>query len=206
MSGGGTRLLLVRHGEIRANLSRVWHGSTDSGLTEQGREQARRLGAWLARAHSPVRVLYSSPLERARDTARLIGEPLGLEPRFDSDLVEYGIGEWEGESYLDLARERGFFDTIQADLDFAPPGGESPRAVIGRMRRALGRIWRDHAGAQALIVGHGAALAFALAELLEGDPNAWQRYQKDNCALSELVLEPDPRLLRFNALPHLEGS
>jgi len=182
-------LLLVRHGEIAANEARVWHGSTDSELTELGRA---RPGA-----------LYTSPLARTRATARSIGERLGLEPVIEPGLAEYGIGELEGVSYEELMRVHRFFARIAADPEFAPPGGESPRQVIARMSEALGRLARAHRGEQIVVVSHGAALGLALGALIDSDATQWQRYHLSNCAVSELVLEPAPRLLSWNRTEHL---
>lgn len=196
-------LVLVRHGQIAANAERIWHGSTDSALTDRGRDEAARTALHLAgREPRPV-ALYTSPLLRARETARPIARELGLEARVEPGLAEYGIGELEGESYLALAQEHRFFERIAADPDFAPPRGESPRQVVARVSAALGAIADAHRGAQVIVVSHGAALGLALGALLERDANQWQRFHLANCALSELVLEPVPRLLAWNATGHL---
>ncbi len=200
------RILLVRHGQIEANRERVWHGSTDSALTEEGRAQARRVAAHLARTHPGVAALYTSPLTRARDTALEIGRALKLEPRLERDLAEYDLGELEGASYRALFAELRFFERIQEDPDHAPRGGESPNHVRQRMVAALERISRGHPSEEVVVVGHGAAIAIALATLLADDVTAWQSYHKDNCGLTELVLEPEPRLVRFNLTGHLEES
>ncbi len=197
------RLLLIRHGEIEANRTKVWHGSTDAALTDAGEAQARAVAGRLAATAAEPRALYTSPLLRARRTAELIGERLALVPVIDPALPEYAIGEWEGESYRDLALERGFFARIETDLDFAPPGGESPRRVVERTVSALRRISRGHPGQGVVVVGHGAALAFALAQLIDGDPQRWQQYHMENCAVTELVVEPDPQLVAFNQIEHL---
>ena len=200
------RILLVRHGQIVANRERVWHGSTDSALTDEGRAQARRVAAHLARAHPGVAALYTSPLTRARDTALEIGRELEMEPQLERDLAEYDLGELEGVSYRALFTEHHFFEQIQNDPDHAPRGGESPNRVGKRMVAALERISRDHASEEVVVVGHGAAIAIALASLLADDLTGWQRYHKDNCGLTELVLDPEPHLVKFNQTEHLEVS
>ncbi|HXZ84022.1 MAG TPA: histidine phosphatase family protein [Myxococcota bacterium] len=196
-------LVLVRHGEIPANAARVWHGSTDSELTELGRAQAERTALHLAgRAPRPA-ALYTSPLARTRETARSIARQLALEPVVEPGLAEYGIGELEGESYEDLVRVHRFFARIARDPEFAPPGGESPSQVIARMSAVLARLAREHRGEQVVVVSHGAALGLTLGALLDRDANQWQRYHLSNCAVSELVLEPAPRLLSWNRTEHL---
>ena len=203
MTDAAATLLLVRHGQIAANAERIWHGSTDSALTERGREEAARTARHLAgRAPRPV-ALYTSPLRRARETAQPIAAQLGLDAQVEPGLAEYGIGELEGVSYLALAQEHRFFERIAADPDFAPPRGESPRQVVARVSAALSAIARAHRGERVIVVSHGAALGLALGALLESDANQWQRFHLANCALSELVLEPAPRLLSWNATGHL---
>lgn len=198
-----TTLVLVRHGEIAANAARIWHGSTDSELTELGHAQARRTARHLARRRPRPIALYTSPLARTRATAARIAEELGLDAQIEPGLAEYGIGELEGESYVDLLRVHRFFERIAGDAEFAPPGGESPRQVIARVSDALARIARAHRGSEVVVVSHGAALGFALGSLIDGDANQWQRYHLANCAVSELVLEPAPRLLSWNRTEHL---
>ena len=60
-----SRLLLVRHGQIRANIDSVWHGSTDAELTERGQEEARLVATHIARVRPDVAAVYTSHLEAA---------------------------------------------------------------------------------------------------------------------------------------------
>ena len=136
--------------------------------------------------------------QRARETAAL-----GLEPIVEPGLAEYGIGELEGVSYQALLEEHGFFPRIRDDLDFAPPGGESPNAVMARVTAALQRISLAHRGFEVVVVSHGAALGIALGQILDRDPMRWQQYHLSNCGVSELVLEPAPRLIAWNRTDHL---
>ncbi len=197
-------LTLIRHGETSANVDGVWHGSTDTPLTRRGHSQAQRIADHLGEHHADALALYSSPLRRARETAAPIARRLGLELRIDPDLREYDIGRWEGKTFAELYTEQRFFEHIRRDPDFAPHGGESPRQATGRLSAALERIAASHAGERVVVIVHGGALSMALAHLLEGDYTRWQEVM-DNCALSELVLEPEPSLLSFNQTQHLAG-
>ena len=96
-----------------------------------------------------------------------------------------------------------FFARIHEDQDFAPPGGESPNEVMARVTAALVRISIAHRGEEVVVVSHGAALGIALGQIIDRDPMRWQRYHLANCGLSELVLEPEPRLLAWNQTDHL---
>jgi broad specificity phosphatase PhoE len=147
------RLLLVRHGEVLSNREMRYVGSRDEPLADSGVEQAERLAAALAPL--PVQAVYSSPLERARETGRRIAEaravPLRLEPR----LREQSFGEWEGLSRKEvLASDPERLHGWEADLGTAPPGGDSLEAVQARMLELVGDLSRDHAGDWVVLVSH----------------------------------------------------
>ena len=199
-------LLLVRHGQIRANVDGCWHGSTDSPLTWRGRRQATRTARHLAKLSKRPTHIYSSPLERCRHTADQIGRRLNIEPDIEDDLREYSIGEWEGMRFADLASEHDFVSRAKADPHFTPPGGESLAAVTQRMSAAVEALHTSHSGAEdarLVIVSHGAAMAVLLGELLHESPARWVDYHFANCSVTELVLSPAPYVNFFNSTHHL---
>lgn len=197
-----TRLLLVRHGQIAANLDKVWHGSTDSPLTPTGHAQARQLASHLARTRTTIRGVYASPLTRARQTAEPIAAALGLRVQLAPGLAEYCIGALEGTSYADLVGTHGFFERAHGDLEWAPEGGECLRAVAERVLATWDAIVAAHPADEVVVVTHGAALAAGLATLLHQDPREWQRYHVRNASVSELTLGP-ATLLDFDHIDHL---
>ena len=199
-----TLLTLVRHGETRANLDGVWHGSTDTPLTERGLRQAERVAAFLRERRPEATALYSSQLQRAHATARAIGSQLSLPVRIDAELAEYHLGSWEGKTYRELHEEHRLWHHMKVDPDFAPHGGEAPRQVALRFAGALERIAAAHRGEPVIVVCHGGVLSMGLAQLLDGDYSDWRRVMA-NCAVSELVAEPAFELVSFNLTEHLEG-
>ena len=88
-----TTLLLVRHGETDWNRDGRWQGGSDTSLNDLGREQACSLAAEL---DGDIAAVYSSDLARARETAEIVAETLGLEVQVDARLRERGFGSWEG--------------------------------------------------------------------------------------------------------------
>jgi broad specificity phosphatase PhoE len=200
-----TSLILVRHGETPANTGGVWHGSTDTPLSERGCEQARLVARHLAETEPPADALYTSPLQRASNTAREIGTALGLVPGIEREIAEYHLGSWEGRLYRELLDQEDFWTRIRRDPDFAPEGGESVRQVAERFVRAVRRIAELHAGRRVILVSHGGAMAIGLGWMLDGKHASWKRVM-NNCAISELVFEPAPRLVRFNESDHLTGA
>lgn len=203
MHADATRFWLVRHGQIEANITAHWHGSTDSPLTAEGRRQVERAARWFASESPPISAVYSSPLTRTRDTAEGIARALGHQVNPLPGLREYCLGEWEGVHYKELSEERQLLERMRADPHWAPPGGESLQGVLERMLDAFHATASRHPGEQVLMVGHGAAMAVMLAHLLEADAIGWHSYHLHNCSVSEFWLHPEPGLGRFNQVDHL---
>lgn len=147
-------LLLVRHGETAWSRSGRHTGSTDVPLTEHGREEARRLVP-LIRSHR-IGAAFVSPLQRARETAELIGL---TDVRLDPDLREWDYGGYEGVTTVEIQRERpGWF----LFTDGVAPGpadhpGESPAEVGARADRMLAKVDAAHANTEGVVVlvAHG---------------------------------------------------
>ncbi len=198
------KLLLLRHGQILANREGRWHGSTDSPLTLKGRRQVKRTARYIAGATPTLDAIYTSPLQRCRDTAQAIARRLKLQCIVEEGLREYAIGEWENMPFKLLAEEHRFFETTRDDHDFAPPGGESLKGVAARIVSTIREIHERHEGEkQILLVGHGAAMAVALGALLDENPGEWTNYPLANCSLTELMLSPAPYVNFMNSTYHL---
>ena len=116
----------------------------------------------------PVRTyaLFASPLARAR----LLAEALGT-PRLDPRLKEIHFGEWEGRSYDDIG-QAALDAWVAEPLDFAPPGGESPRQMAERALDFLADL-RAAGPAAAVVVAHGGPLRALAGELLGLPPERW---------------------------------
>ena len=189
------RLLLVRHGETEGNVSRTLQGADDP-LTERGRRQARELAAHLS-GRDDVAALYASPYRRAFETARAIGEALGLEPEPRAALAELDVGDAAGyrfEAWVEeFPEEAERFRT--EGVDYSWPGGESGRDLAARTEEEIDRILRAHGGEDeaVVVVSHGGALAWMIAHLL-GEPDGEWPYgyaRLDNCSITEAEVPPD---------------
>lgn len=145
-----SRFIFVRHGQSEANAQKIFAGSLDFALTDQGREEARQAAAWLA--GETVGSIFSSPLQRVWETAEIIAEAKGAgDIRAVEGISERNYGAWEG-------KPRGDFDRAEQ-----PPGGESPEVFNARTVAALTGI----AGAPTiLVVGHSGTFRALRAHLL----------------------------------------
>ncbi len=200
-------LLLMRHGTIRANLKKRWHGSTDSPLLWRGRRQAKRLGQHVAKNYPQLDALYVSPLQRCQETAAPISTLLDLKIQTQEDLREWSIGEWEDMPFRELLDEHDFFTRSAKDLAWAAPGGESLGAVSERCVAELKTITERHTHPRedttVAIVSHGAAMQVAIASLLDNNPKRWQSYAIGNCSITELILNPEPYIEGYNLMHYL---
>lgn len=153
-----TTLIVVRHGETVWNREKRMQGTTDTQLSDVGREQARALGRRLAcRAFA---ALYTSDLSRARDTARVIAEHTGRDIVMDPRLQERRFGIFEGLTVEEIIarypEEHARF--MSRDPDYAVPGGESARGFTERCIGCVAEIAGRHAGCEVVIVTHGLVL------------------------------------------------
>lgn len=198
-----TTLLLLRHGQIKANKEGRWHGSTDSPLTWSGRRQAKRTGKHLANLPR-LDAVYASPLERCQHTAKLASAHQDIDIQTVDGLREMGVGEWENMAFRDLASQHDFVNRCSQDIHYRAPGGESLAEVAHRVSEALQEIDAQHDDSErVLVVSHGVALAVALAVFLHDSPAQWVKYHFNNCSLSELLLSPEPVVRTFNETAHL---
>ena len=154
-----TVFALVRHGETDWNRERRIQGSTDIPLNDTGRDQARATGALLASRR--WNALVASPLSRAAETARLIGEHVGLaEPELEPRLAErdYGAAEGLTGTEIDVKFPDG------ADV----PGRETREAVAERAVAALHDLAARHPGEAVIVVAHGGVIRSVLESVEPG--------------------------------------
>lgn len=147
-------LVLARHGQSAANVDRSLGPDTD--LTDLGRRQAERLGAWLAGQGYAFSAIYCSPLRRARQTAEIANAHLGVEIVVDADLRETEV------PYLAQLPERA--GPLGADA--APPFAAAYERMRQRVMRATVRILAEQAAGQVLVVAHGGSLGTMVRTIL----------------------------------------
>ncbi|TMK42374.1 MAG: histidine phosphatase family protein [Actinobacteria bacterium] len=156
-------VFLARHGETDYNLHRRFQGWLAVPLNERGRRQALELAEEAAARN--FRALWCSSLLRARQTADIVGERLGLEPHEDPRLAETDSGDWTDRDFAEVqaAEPERFAAFVGADPDFAFPGGESFAHQAERVGRALADIATGLR--PALVICHGMVIRLALARL-----------------------------------------
>lgn len=205
-----TAFLLVRHGHTAANggpSGMRLSGWTDTPLSPEGQEEARRVADALRRERD-VTALYSSPLQRAVRTASPIGEALGLQLRVEGGLREICCGDVDGQSVAHV-------QSAQAELwrrngeerweDFRWPGGESYREFRARCLWTLRSLAARHPGGRVLVVTHAGFISQVFGWINGVSCARWSAYRPANAAVSRLIWDRGlGRVEAFDDRSHLE--
>lgn len=166
-----THIVLVRHGQTEYNREGRWQGSgSDVPLDEVGRAEAARVAAALAeRFDGWIEAVYTSDLERARETARIVAARFGLETVDEPGLRELSHGRWEGFTHAEVEeRWPGEHAAYQADpYHVRRGGGDSYEDLAARLWPALERLADRHRGQRIVAVSHGGPIRLALSRILD---------------------------------------
>jgi 2,3-bisphosphoglycerate-dependent phosphoglycerate mutase len=178
-----TTLLLARHGESDWNRARRWQGFADRPLSDKGRAQAAELAERLA--DIALDAVYSSDLQRARDTADAVARAQGLELTTLPALREVDVGSWQG-----LTREEAEARFPEGFRRWRAGGtgwedGESYGEMSARVLGAVTEIARRHDEGRVLIVSHGGPIRAIHAAALGLEVEAYRRIRP---------VEPNARL------------
>ncbi len=181
---GGIRL--ARHGETDDNLPPLrFQGWTDTPLNDTGRRQARELAETVA--GDGIASLWSSDVSRARETAEIVGERIGLAPALDARLREGFRGRWEGHLMRDIERAEPelYARWRRAGADFRFPEGES---LLEHQQRVIAALRDIHAAGPlpALGVCHGGSIRVMLCAADPRGLDAFHTFEVGNVAVVPL--------------------
>jgi broad specificity phosphatase PhoE len=196
-------ILLLRHGRTEANARGLLLGRADVALDEEGCRQAAALGAIVRDTTDDVRQVVCSPLRRCRDTAEIVAESIGVPVTTDERWIELDYGELDETPTASVPAET--WATWQADLGWAPPGGESLADLGHRVRAACDELVADAGGAgDVVVVSHVSPIKAAVAWALGvGDEVTWRLYLAP-ASISRIALRGQRRVLHsFNEVAHL---
>jgi probable phosphoglycerate mutase len=200
-----TRLYLVRHGATQLSAEDRFAGEIGVDLSPEGREQAARLGERLR--DDEIGAIYSSPLSRTVETARIVAGKCGLDIQLSDGLREIHHGHWEGLTRQEVEARfaQEYSDWQQDPFTFAPAGGESGVSVLARALPAIREIVVRHAGQNVLVVSHKATIRLLLSSLLGFDPRGYRdRLDQAPACLNVLDFRDSvrARLMLFNDTSH----
>ena len=198
-------LLLIRHGENEYVKTGKLAGRLPGvHLNERGRKQAAELADALKQI--PLKAIYSSPLERAVETAEPIVEGRKLEIQLRPELMDNDIGKWQGRSLKQLNRTKIWKKVQQAPSRFKFPEGESFLATQTRIASCLDEIAASHKPKDIVaVVFHADPIKLAVAHYLGMPLDHFQRLACDTGSVTVLYLsDMGAYLIKLNQRPPFE--
>lgn len=154
-----TTIYLTRHGQTEWNIERRLQGRGNSPLTEAGIERANELRDRIK--DIDIDVIYSSPIERALDTANIIKGEKSIEVITDDGLMEMCFGDYEGRKTDEVMKENPEWNIdliMHGDVKLCAPNGENLGDVRNRIKDTMDRVIDENRGKSILVVAHGITL------------------------------------------------
>ena len=201
-----TRFILVRHGETIANREFRYIGASDNALTEPGQVQAVQLAGALSVL--PVAAVYSSPRQRAYQTALPIASRHGLTVQILEDLREVDFGIWEGLSRGEViarsVQDAEYLLAWERETALAPPNGESLDAMHRRVSAVVEKLVQAHPDQTIVLVSHVGPIKAVLCAALGVPVSAAFRIFLDPATISVVDWrQPYPVVRLLNSHSHL---
>lgn len=197
-----TLILLVRHGQTPTTGKILPGRAPGLYLSEHGVEQAQRVAERLAEL--PVTAIYSSPMERTKQTAEPTAERFGLPVVEESGLLEGDFGDWTGAELTALMKLPEW-KTVQHQPDqFRFPNGESFAEIRDRMAATLEKLRGQHPGGTVVCFSHADPIRIAVADALATPLNRFQRISINPCSVSAIAYQTqaadsEPSVLTVNS-------
>jgi len=158
-----TTIFLIRHGQTLWNVQKRWQGCQNSNLTALGIEQAYQTKEIVAKYD--IQSAYVSPLQRAKDTIKIILEDKEIKINILDELKEINLGPWEGQTQdeTSLSNPKEFDHFWKTPELFSLQGAETFQELQNRVVKGLDYIFSHHAGESILVVSHWISIKVALA-------------------------------------------
>jgi probable phosphoglycerate mutase len=194
-----TTILLVRHGQTPTTGKVLPGRAKGLHLADEGRRQADIAAARIGELKR-VDAVYSSPLERAKETAAPISKSRGLRTRIDRGLFECDFGDWTGAELKKLMKLPEWQTVQKAPSTFRFPNGESFTEMQTRMVSTLDRLRGEHPGGTIVCVSHADTIKAAVAHALGTHIDLFQRIVISPASVTAITWGPGgPTVLAVNS-------
>jgi len=184
-----TVVLLVRHGLTPTTGVKLPGRARGLHLSDEGRRQAESVAARIEKIAKVVTV-YSSPLERAKETAVIIAKARNMAVRIERGLLEMDIGHFQGMAMKDAAQRPEWKAIQQHPSGFRFEGGESFTEMQARVTGAIARMVARHAGRIVVAVSHADPIKAAVAHALGTPLDLFQRIVIGTASISAIAYRP----------------
>lgn len=200
-----TTFLLIRHA-MTDSVGRTLAGRMPGvHLNDAGQAQAQALAERLAVV--PLSALYSSPLERARETAQPLADRQGLTIRVAEEIGELDYGDWTGRAFEELAGQVQWdhYNTFRSGTRI--PNGELMLEAQARIVTFMERLRAEYPGGIVALISHSDLLKAALAYFLGAPLDLFGRIEIEPASVSGVEFNDwGPRILYINRIDHLSSG
>jgi broad specificity phosphatase PhoE len=201
-----TSIYLVRHGQTAWNKEEIFRGRTDISLNEVGFREAELIGEYLK--GKDIHVIYSSPLLRAKETARRIAQVFNLKVQPLEGIIDMSFGKWEGRPLREVRIHDGelYQQWRERPHLVKLPGGESLDEVRMRAMAALEAVVASHHGNNIVLVSHRVINKVILCGILGIDNSHFWQIGQDAAAINLIRFKEGKYILSLlNETCHLKS-
>jgi broad specificity phosphatase PhoE len=184
------KVILVRHGQTEWNKRDIFRGRKDIPLDESGKRQALLTAKSLAQMDLSVKAIYTSPLQRAVETAKNIATIFGLDVIARNELIEFDYGQWEGRSVDEVKKEfpQMYSYWLNNPAQLIIPGAETLEQVRKRVNDGIKTILRESQG-DTVIVGHKLTNKIIIGCLMGWNQDHYWKIEQDLAAINIIEVE-----------------
>lgn len=164
-------VIFLRHGQAKNNIERILTGRTPGvPLTEKGIDQAEKAAKFLEQMN--ISAIYSSPIERARHTAEIVGKHNSLDVIIDDRLIELDMGKFTGVPYDEIFSSHGnvFMKFYNGELEIAHNGVETFSEVKKRVLGIVDHVVENHPDQNVVLVTHMDPIKAMLSTIVDLTP------------------------------------
>ena len=165
------QIIFLRHGQAKNNTERILAGRTEGvPLTDVGEQQAQHTAELLE--HMNISAIYSSPIQRAKHTAEIVGKHNSLDVSIDERLIELDMGKFTGMAYDEIFNDHGnvFMKFYQGDLEIAHNGVETFDEVKKRVLGIVDHVLEKHPDENVVLVTHMDPIKAMLSTVVDLSP------------------------------------
>ena len=197
-----TLVLLVRHGRTPTTGTLLPGRAKGLRLSPEGRAEAEAVAERLVGV--PIDAIYSSPLERARETATPLAKARSMSIKVNRGLFECEFGDWTGRKLADLAKLPEWATVQKYPSGFRFPNGESFSEMQTRITGAIAELVARHPGSTVALFSHADPIKAAVAHALGTHLDLFQRISISTCSVTAIAYGPNgPNVLTVNETGNL---
>lgn len=201
-----TKLFLIRHGETQWNVESRAQGSQNIQLSEKGIFQAKLLANRMK--DYKIDCIYASNLDRAYETAKLLGNALNVDVITMSELKEMSFGKWEGLTNAQIQESYGDHYIVWRSKPHEAniPDGENLLDVQKRALEAVHKIISHNKNKNIVIVSHGVTIKSIILGIMDMDLSNFYKIRQDNTCINIIeYTDYGPVMVKLNDTAHLEN-